>query len=54
MERHGNGWRSLIYPPNSSQSLPGPQSDDPTSHKAILDRAKDLIDSGAVKERFPE
>jgi hypothetical protein len=48
MERYGNGWRSMVYPPKSSRPIPGPQSDDPTSHKTILDQAKDLIDRGAI------
>jgi hypothetical protein len=47
MERHGHGWRALIYPPNSSQPILGPQSDDLASHKTILDQAKYLIDRRA-------
>ena len=48
IERDGSGLRSLIYLPNSSQGIPGPQSPDPTGRKTVLGRAKDLIDSGAV------
>jgi hypothetical protein len=48
MERHGNGWRAMICPPNSTQAIPGPESDDPTSHKSILAEAQRLIDRHAV------
>ena len=44
MERHCNGWRAMIRPPNSALLISGPQSDDPTSHKDILAEAKRLID----------
>jgi hypothetical protein len=48
MERHCNGWRAMIRPPNTETLIPGPSDDDPTSYKAVLARAKSLIDGWAV------
>jgi hypothetical protein len=41
---YGSGWRAMVYAPDSTQPILGPQSNDPTSHDDILDRAKRLID----------
>jgi hypothetical protein len=43
--RYAGGSRAMIYAPNSKRPMLGPQSDDPSDHKDILDRAKDFIDA---------
>jgi hypothetical protein len=42
---YGDGWRAMIYAPDSRKPILGPHSDDPTNHTEILDNAKRLIDA---------
>jgi hypothetical protein len=51
MERHGNGWRAMIRPPNTETLIPGPSDDDPTSYKAVLARAKSFYRYGTGDDR---
>jgi hypothetical protein len=43
--RHAGGLRATIYAPDSKLPMLGPQSDEPTSHNEIVDKAKCLIDA---------
>jgi hypothetical protein len=51
VDRYDGGWHAVVHAPVGVYPILGPQSDDPASHKVVMETAQRLIDALTMKVR---